>query len=470
MSSLLFLILIGTSGLTGVTKIPPGGGNSAPVKCDEAEIARIRAGIDSLEQLGTTTPGLDLQRLADFRDALLKASSGLVSQCQSRLVEGRGAAGSATSYIRETARKKAETAVDHDSYAGVRDVSYGKSTEADSIAETKAGLGALDVPPAEASRLVTDSRARAAAGFSRDRATTEAITAEQCGTITPPPHLPPIRHQGDSGWCARFVAADLLSVRLGKSVSPASIAVGGHLAAVKEGKGDAEVRAAFAEGRSIQDSLRDAIKNGHCDERDMLSTSPFPLADGETTNMYREIARLRRTPGAGPESKSCAKLDSTLNYLFPGQTESVAGVLAAQAEKSTDMLRTLFEKCRKDTPVQESQIETKIFSRTDGIDGKISLLNQRLAEGKAVGLVIPIGLLSGPAEFYRGKNGGQHAVSVVGRKWDPTSGTCRYQVRNSYGLKNEKKLDASTFPNDGGTVWVDAFRLMDFAQTIVTVR
>lgn len=239
----------------------------------------------------------------------------------------------------------------------------------------------------------------------------------------------PPRDQDGIGWCYAYSAADLLSFKLGKNISAFDIAntfndqenlswFNQNIYGVKESD---------AEGGWIKDSIDYTLKKGLCLE-DSVRSSDFRFAEVAS---FIEALRSLEKDKAQNDFVDCSKINrADWRQVFPELSNSQVVDVLYRAGKNEILREMIKEGCHakriRDLKIKTNMIRTynqeekhKILSAIDG-----QLNNQNI-----IGISYYSSILRGPlTSLY-----GEHASTIVGRRYNKSNRTCEYLVRNTWG-------------------------------------
>jgi len=296
--------------------------------------------------------------------------------------------------------------------------------------------------------------------------------ARRCTTKTPPveDRLGPVRNDSASEWCYAFLTADLLSWQLGQVVSAADVGIIYNDESGTRRPGQAH--SAMDRGGRMTEAFDFMVRKGMCLEADMPSQD-FLVSRGDGTGesyglrgLLAEIegATRRRDPARG--GVPCSDWE-TARAMFPWLGyRDFADILARSSER--DLINRLQERnCggrRVFFPkpvglltvrgplgsVYEPAVQDRLFERID-------------AELEAGGIV-GVGL---SAKFYSQGYSSRdfHAVSVVGRRYNPETRQCEYKVRDTSG-----EGCAGFQPCENGNLWASESSLRGRLYEIYLLR
>ncbi|MEK2690377.1 C1 family peptidase [Bdellovibrio sp. GT3] len=264
---------------------------------------------------------------------------------------------------------------------------------------------------------------------------------KSCSPVDMSKEMPPIRNQDSVGWCYAFTAADLLSYKMKKNISAADIALQDQdnwLDSIERGvKGST---AADFNGGWFSHSLQSMQRKGLCLEKDLSSEDN---SGGTFADSLRSLDSWGRATIAA-KRQECDSLYAETKKLFPGATLSDLQEVVKSSSKR-DFINNLREKsCKQRIPAQYEvvtitkqgyykKIYDKLARNSPELD-YAQALDEQLSNKNPVGVSIDANGLSdrrSPATTY--ENSASHALSVVGRRFNDSTGQCEYLLRNSYG-------------------------------------
>ncbi|WP_413580776.1 C1 family peptidase [Bdellovibrio sp. HCB288] len=263
---------------------------------------------------------------------------------------------------------------------------------------------------------------------------------KSCSPVDMSKDMPPIRNQDSVGWCYAFTAADLLSYKTKKNISAADIALedqNNWIDSIERGfKGST---AADFKGGWVDHSLKSMQKKGLCLETDLSSEDN---SGGTFADSLRSLDSWGRASIAA-KSRDCNNLYAESKRLFPGSTLSDLQEVVKTSSKR-DFINNLREKSCKRIPAKYEVVtmtkqgfHSKIYdklNRSRPEKDYAQALDEQLSSKNPVGVSIDANGFSdrrSPALTY--DNSAPHAVSVVGRRFNESTGQCEYLLRNSYG-------------------------------------
>lgn len=270
--------------------------------------------------------------------------------------------------------------------------------------------------------------------------------ATGCSEIDPPRNLPPIRDQGTVGCCFSYTAADLLSVKLGSVVSALDLAIAANM----ESSGSASAsEGLLCNGGDIGAAIDSAKSKGICDEKNLPSTDMSQKQEfRDIQESFDRLAKLQLTVKASDGvDPNCQEILPIIEHFFPNQ--NLKDLLAVVQESNE---KTLLAELADNTCQDRKKVPRDLNQTTQG-HSRLALqkIHEKISKGVIVGISYDSNFLREPKD--RRKNA-QHASSIVGRRWNTSSGKCELLLRNSWGpscepYKNEYKSQCKN-----GSVWI----------------
>ena len=280
------------------------------------------------------------------------------------------------------------------------------------------------------------------------------------------PALDVARDQGEVGWCYAYAAADLISHKLGISVSALDIVFTFNQrdSRTQNEKIKNEVQLGQTikipnfetsiDGGTISESINYMKDRGICTEKELPSRNHVLSNLKKTLDDIHHLKERMKS-----EKQDCHYGSYRKSFArFPNLT--MAEILNTTAETShADVLHKLSEKnCKKRVPIEH--LEVKYLSAKSDYEAAIVAMNKQLDTGSIVGISYDASMLE------RGSEGG-HGSSIVGRKFNKETGECEYQLRNTWGTVKDK---ASSLKNDNGYYTVPASSLRQYLMGITYIK
>lgn len=226
--------------------------------------------------------------------------------------------------------------------------------------------------------------------------------------------MPKIRMQGDVSWCYAAVAADLLSFKIGKTISYLDLALMSN-----PGKKALETKA----GGSIDDVLDYAKKSGYCLEEE------FPENQGKfhVARVNEEFKKIENLYFS--RDRSCNGFDKT-SEAFPHETLDGYLKILKKAKAPVQLVQGLeSSNCPKRIPTPPHLTWVKNTRKTSGAK-ILEIVDTQLSQKNPVG----IGYRNHLRNLSQvGNPGDYHESSLVGRARNPETHQCEYLLRNQGG-------------------------------------
>jgi hypothetical protein len=320
-----------------------------------------------------------------------------------------------------------------------------------------------------------------------------------CTLIDYRDELPPVRNQGNMGWCYAFAAADLVSHKLQQNISPLHIALNYNHAlnqgVIQQASRDSiqflmrtlgldsqerknppsptTIRNQFV-SNFIPESHREtgwvdrsivATQNsgGFCLDQPIEGLSQdneqFIAVMGMINHMRESYLReLSNSPSMSGEEYICEHFKIPETLVLPLDTigiENLSNYLEGQ------LLRDLFfhlidEHCQQ--RIQANLIPHQINLRHLNQADKLQSINQILEGGSILSINFMSQMLTGPQT-----EGEYHSATIVGRRRNNETLQCEYLVRNSWGPDCERY---STNECEDGHIWISQSDILDYAQEL----
>jgi C1A family cysteine protease len=297
---------------------------------------------------------------------------------------------------------------------------------------------------------------------------TLATPRVECASFDYRNRLPPIRDQGSMSWCFGFCAADLLSFKTGKNVSPIDAAISGHeqwgrnifrktadLMMRTPGPGDMET------GGRCSIALEGIMRaGGYCLDQN-LPTHDVIYAE-RASDFRDQIERLQavraaEVVGAGPCSGDCEVTSTAMAASIAPRASRAE--LAAAVENPTDAVINLRNQaCKKRTPFQ-ARVRTA-GTRFDKTMGYQQIATQ-LQRGNIVGIAYDDDVLN--SRYAKGSVG--HESTIVGQRWNATTKRCEFLLRNSWGKDCSVYRNGFSCESDGH-LWIPVYDLLSVSEEI----
>lgn len=288
---------------------------------------------------------------------------------------------------------------------------------------------------------------------SDDKPSDTTAPADTCSSVDYRSELPPVRNQGDIGWCYAYVAADMLSQRLKTPVSAFDVAISyNHLVA-----GQPSLRTGapeqLADGKSYYEAgyIAGAVNamagaGGVCPES-IIRSENF-LFDVRL-QFNSPTAALTYTQSFGDRADKITQREQSAcpskNPVFTLFNDFQVGKILGQSASPEAWYRLAQETCKENRIKVDPDWSTTMMSKgADSVEAMTNEIDNQLSKGLVVGIsydsrFIPrkgkLPKMSVGDSFkktLRGEVLDPHGSVVVGRKRDPKTQQCLYLIRNSW--------------------------------------
>lgn len=261
--------------------------------------------------------------------------------------------------------------------------------------------------------------------------------------------------QEDQGLCYAFVAADLVSHRIGRRVS----AIGIALTNIRERDWSERLNSLFREDKfgsgHVRSSLLRSRATGFCPDEDLPAT-PRALAELRTIRGLEGKALTPIDPDGPFAPPPGLKSGLFLNLHMRTLNEILAG--------ATTINHALFEAQKKNCerrvilPAGLRPIRRLRSDSPGDTEGLVPQIDERLDKGDIVGIDYEV-------FFDKRRLPDLHASTIVARR--PLDGRCHYLIRNSWG-KNSCHIVLPEYERkcEDGQVWVPADELGRHVRSI----
>lgn len=287
-----------------------------------------------------------------------------------------------------------------------------------------------------------------------------------------------VRSQDSIGWCYAYTAADLMSHKLGVTISAFDVANSYNNGNWRAWIQDKILRRKESEqqGGLIDDAIKEATKKGLCPEEDLRS-SDFKFQEYATfldelsgiesayaalksdrfqdnpsiaTGLIGSISGIISEQPSNIEdlNVSCSNLQNGWTDIFSNlDLNDFTDVIAHAGDR--DMLNQLIRRnCRGKRLNGEFDIKSKGVGILTRAKHLVEDIDDQLNSENIVGISYYASLLENP---YGSKSGG-HASSVVARRFNESSGSCEYLIRNSWG--DGCNYYSSRYECENGQIWI----------------
>ena len=305
-----------------------------------------------------------------------------------------------------------------------------------------------------------------------------------------PPLVNHIRDQADMGWCYAYVAADLISHNLGVLVSAVDVAntynssSKWHADRFRRGLVDTPIKTGKESDRragNLRTSIDLAIKKGVCLEENVKSSGFSFERDSSLRAELRKFEDLKAqydrqvaTNASGGCVGNCSSIenfDGGFKEIFNVDDQQILEVFEKTTKPNDIINQIITESCKdKRIKIENINIVYKWYKqRISILDQSESILDRIIGASisdkhllRNINTQLDVGNIIGISyylddELLSNFPSGQslvHASSIVARKFDEKSNTCKYLLRNSFGeicdIYQEKH------ECEKGQVWVPA--------------
>ncbi len=292
-----------------------------------------------------------------------------------------------------------------------------------------------------------------------------------------------VRDQDGIGWCYAYTAADLLSHKYGKIVSAFDVANNYNNEEMRSwlAQDVFGVRESEMEDGRIKSAIKHSVDRGVCLERNVRS-SDFNFA--RTSELVDELKKLEEykdsfdqsikssghysSQGSSVNAKKrqlarqkikhkkivdffgdCSQLNgASWRNLFPGITnQQIIDVLFRSGK--TDIINEMVkEGCRnKRVVLEDIEVKTTGILFSDSKD-HLDVVDEQLNKNNIVGISYYASILREPMSEVSGG----HGSSIVARRFNKSTNSCDYLVRNSWGEGCSSYSD--DYDCEKGHVWI----------------
>lgn len=297
-----------------------------------------------------------------------------------------------------------------------------------------------------------------------------------------------MRNQDSIGWCYAYTAADMIGHKTGKNVSAIDIANAYNEGSISDWFSNNE---STMEGGYIEDAANVAIDRGLCYESQLpsddytFSTKSEDLMDElkaieKLYDVYNKKvtyvaegyfynSRVKKTGESFTNAHNgfkndiqCGKIASDWDQLF--NNLNIYGFMDAikHATSANDFIDRLIKKnCTPRYKAGNLSFDSMSAGVWYGKDDVMSKIDSRLKKGEVLGISYKSTILKDKYDH----SDGNHASLVVARKFNSSTGSCEYLIRNSWGT------GCSSYDDDykctQGNIWVpeEYFRQATYGVT-----
>lgn len=310
---------------------------------------------------------------------------------------------------------------------------------------------------------------------------------EDCQGVDLRGELPPVKNQGDAGWCYAYALSDVLGHALHIHASATDVA----LSTIREGKfglyrafnmipvshenifglmqqifGSKETRAMGGEILSAFEAVK---KHGICTE-DEFGEKEGILKHLQTIEDLKEKVdslefRFQRslTPHARAVDLACDQYMDSIKQAFPRLSiDPFIDVLITSS--GSHVLSNVRDKACLHRKEIDHNLKPRVALIKDPSDSHLPLMNHlwdALDQRKVTGIEFDSAFLF---DLNRKPISTQHSVAIAGRRWNPQQGKCEVLIRDNHGPDCGKKDGRNLNPIyecQKGYLWVPATYLID---------
>ncbi|WP_409478529.1 hypothetical protein [Pseudobdellovibrio sp. HCB154] len=303
--------------------------------------------------------------------------------------------------------------------------------------------------------------------------------AGSCEPVDLRDQLGPILNQDGAGFCYAYTAADILSFKLGKRVSPVDIAMqyvkrrdelmyrkGLNAKYLNEINSDRKDD--IASGGFVRYALSYSQDAGFCEDN-KINSNDFRT----DRDLFRGLVNLNQLSlqeyslsDAG--SASCSKF-SQIQKIFPGVTIADIQNTANQSNLMNVGAKIANEACeprfKATTPLRFRSLSNPGAANEILTGSQFNEIDSVLSKKQPISLSLKMDKLY---NFGRSSISSQprHAITLAGRKMNPSTGKCEYILKNSWGPECDRHYKVRC---EGGYVYVpeDIFRSVVYAADYV---
>lgn len=318
---------------------------------------------------------------------------------------------------------------------------------------------------------------------------------ENCSSVDLRPKMGPVRDQDSSGWCYAFTASDLISFKIGKRISAASLAVqfnndrnpwwrrifSGPESSMSGGQPNKATEIGLEKGLCLEEDFPSEYSgNGEFGAKDLHD---YMQKLEEETNR-KERAQLQKAifMSALPMGTAWKLADFLCFNCTKSQPQPVISVsqqgnaqdLADVIERSNvnNVFRKLEKKMCDGKRIQIPNLKIHYAQEDEekSIESRkslIGMLDAQLDKKEPAGISYYFSFLSR-------EDGGReypHASVVVGRQINPATKRCEYLIRNSWGKKcsgvGNKRMACDS---SDGHIWISREDLHSVIYTFTALE
>jgi hypothetical protein len=268
--------------------------------------------------------------------------------------------------------------------------------------------------------------------------------------------------QGGTNWCFAYSAANLLSFEVKRPVSTTAIAINYYLGQINNPKNARSVEfreslRPLADGLSHRipmggeeaDAIRQVANSKLCTESSVRSTSNTLSGDNyfdaknesERANVLRMVLNTVARDTGVPPSGACNLNSNGWSQVFAGLKHDQVVDIVRRSVRNDRWEKLLKASCSPVPIATERVLSVRSKSFEDVRLSPRLEVDRALNAGKPVAIDLSLEALGGSknppfpsaegADRHARKMDQQHALTVVGRKWNKAKNACEYVIRNS---------------------------------------
>lgn len=272
---------------------------------------------------------------------------------------------------------------------------------------------------------------------------------QRCTPVDYRDQMPPIRDQTDVGWCYAHTAADVISFKRGENVYAIDLALQfnryKNIQRQRNGEEalnltmldgcDPSSERCFNEGGTGIYALALAANNGVCRESALPSTSSQSREYGEILQRIEEIEEFVNSASNQDDAHTQAAsicsgdLGHFIADAFPlALVSDIADIL--QQDEIQNGFFELAEASCENNRIESPGDVTYATVDNEGAARNIELIHEQLSNNNIAGIGYNPNLFS---TIETAITSGGHESTVVGRRWNESTQTCQFLVRNTMG-------------------------------------
>lgn len=303
--------------------------------------------------------------------------------------------------------------------------------------------------------------------------------AESCETVDLRDQLGPILNQDGTGLCYAYTAADIVSFKVGKRVSPVDIAMqyvkrrdelmyrkGLNSKYLNEINSDRKND--ISHGGFVRYALSYSQEAGFCEDSKINSNNFRTDRD-----LFRGLVNLNQLSLQeyslnDSSTATCSKL-SQIQKIFPGVTMADIQNTANQSNLMNVGAKIANEACeprfKTTTPLRFKNLSNPGARNEILTNSQFNEIDSVLSKKQPLSISIKMDKIY---NFGRSSISTQprHAITLAGRKMNPATGKCEYILKNSWGPECDRYYKVRC---EGGYVFVpeDIFKAQVYAADYI---